>query len=179
MAYNHGREDRKWRVWKEAEEKALRECGVEYVPGSGISKYCPACAKRIQREKSNESKRRSREQKRMVCIELSAKNDRLMSALMAAKCSSTFFSGSSFFCSSMSSMESESCQSSVASVICNLRKKIEPDNKNPTYIKTVLGIGWGNDGKRAFLIRFARSPLFSLFFKNLLTAFLKTSILQM
>ena len=77
------------------------------------------------------------------------------------------------------SMESESCQSSVASVICNLRKKIEPDNKNPTYIKTVLGIGWGNDGKRAFLIRFARSPLFSLFFKNLLTAFLKTSILQM
>ncbi len=27
------------------------------------------------------------------------------------------------------------CQSSVASVICNLRKKIEPDSKNPTYIK--------------------------------------------
>ena len=22
MAYNHGREDRKWRIWKEAEEKA-------------------------------------------------------------------------------------------------------------------------------------------------------------
>ena len=40
------------------------------------------------------------------------------------------------------SMESESCQSSVASVICNLRKKIEPDNKNPTYIKTILGIGY-------------------------------------
>ena len=37
------------------------------------------------------------------------------------------------------SMGSESCQSSVASVICNLRKKIEPDSKNPTYIKTVLG----------------------------------------
>ncbi len=167
MAYNHGREDRKWRVWKEAEEKALRECGVEYVPGSGISKYCPACAKRIQREKSNESKRRSREQKRMVCIELSAKNDRLR-----------VFTKAQIF-ESVWSMESESCQSSVASVICNLRKKIEPDNKNPTYIKTVLGIGWGNDGKRAFLIRFARSPLFSLFFKNLLTAFLKTIILQM
>ena len=30
------------------------------------------------------------------------------------------------------SMESESCQSSVTSVICNLRKKIEPDSKNPT-----------------------------------------------
>ncbi len=27
MAYNHGREDRKWRIWKEAEEKLLRECG--------------------------------------------------------------------------------------------------------------------------------------------------------
>ncbi len=40
------------------------------------------------------------------------------------------------------SMESESCQSSVTSVICNLRKKIEPDSKNPTYIKTVLGIGY-------------------------------------
>ena len=37
------------------------------------------------------------------------------------------------------SMESESCQSSVANVIYNLRKKIEPDSKNPTYIKTVLG----------------------------------------
>ena len=40
------------------------------------------------------------------------------------------------------SMESESCQSSVASVICNLRKKIEPDSKTPTYIKTALGIGY-------------------------------------
>ena len=40
------------------------------------------------------------------------------------------------------SMESESCQSSVTSVIYNLRKKIEPDSKNPTYIKTVLGIGY-------------------------------------
>ena len=29
LAYNHGREDRKWRVWKEAEEKILRECGVD------------------------------------------------------------------------------------------------------------------------------------------------------
>ena len=26
---NHGREDRKWRIWKEAEEKLLRECGVD------------------------------------------------------------------------------------------------------------------------------------------------------
>ncbi len=31
MAYNHGREDRKWRIWKEAKEKMLRECGVDEV----------------------------------------------------------------------------------------------------------------------------------------------------
>ena len=53
-------------------------CGVEYVPGSGASRYCPACAKKIRREKSNESKRRSREQKRIACMKLSAKNDRLI-----------------------------------------------------------------------------------------------------
>ena len=29
------------------------------------------------------------------------------------------------------SMESESCQSNVANVICNLRKKIEPDSQTP------------------------------------------------
>ena len=29
MAYNHGREERKWRIWKEAEEKILRKCGVD------------------------------------------------------------------------------------------------------------------------------------------------------
>ena len=29
MAYNHGREERKWRIWKEAEERVLRECGVD------------------------------------------------------------------------------------------------------------------------------------------------------
>lgn len=28
MAYNHGREERKWRIWKEAEETVLREHGV-------------------------------------------------------------------------------------------------------------------------------------------------------
>ena len=66
--------------WTALPPKNCMVCGVEYVPGSGISKYCPACAKKIQREKSNDSKRRSREQKRMVCIELSAKNDRLISA---------------------------------------------------------------------------------------------------
>ena len=63
--------------WTALPPKNCMVCGVEYVPGSAISKYCPTCAKKVQREKSNESKRRSREQKRMVCIELSAKNDRL------------------------------------------------------------------------------------------------------
>ena len=29
MAYNHGREERKWRIWKEAEERILRKCGVD------------------------------------------------------------------------------------------------------------------------------------------------------
>ena len=29
MAYNHGREERKWRIWKEAEERLLRKCGVD------------------------------------------------------------------------------------------------------------------------------------------------------
>ena len=28
MAYNHGKAERKWRLWKEAEEKILRDCGV-------------------------------------------------------------------------------------------------------------------------------------------------------
>ena len=63
--------------WTALKPKNCTVCGVEYVPSSGISKYCPACAKRIQREKSNESKRRNRERNRRACIELSAKNDRL------------------------------------------------------------------------------------------------------
>ena len=29
MAYNHGTEERKWRLWKAAEEKILREHGVD------------------------------------------------------------------------------------------------------------------------------------------------------
>ena len=29
MAYNHGKEERKRRIWKEAEEKTLRECVVD------------------------------------------------------------------------------------------------------------------------------------------------------
>ena len=43
-------------------------------------------------------------------------------------------------------MESDTCHSSVANVIYNLRKKIEPDSKNPTYIKTVLGVGYKFNG---------------------------------
>ena len=31
-------------------------------------------------------------------------------------------------------------------VIYNLRKKIEPDSKNPVYIKTVLGVGYKFSG---------------------------------
>ena len=43
-------------------------------------------------------------------------------------------------------MDSDSCHSSVGNVICNLRRKIEPDSKHPTYIKTVLGVGYKFDG---------------------------------
>ena len=64
--------------WTALPVKHCTVCGVEYVPGSGISKYCPVCAKKIQRERGIEGKRRSRERKRQVCIELSAKNDRLI-----------------------------------------------------------------------------------------------------
>ena len=46
-------------------------------------------------------------------------------------------------------MDSDSCQSSISTMICNLRKKIEPDSKNPTYIKTVLGVGYKFDVKKA------------------------------
>ena len=47
------------------------------------------------------------------------------------------------------SMDSEGCQSCVVNVIYNLLKKIESDSKNPTYIKTVLGIGYKFDPKKA------------------------------
>mgnify|MGYP002511095653 CR=1 FL=1 len=43
-------------------------------------------------------------------------------------------------------MDSDSCHSSVVNVIYNLRKKIEPDSKNPTYIKTVLGVSYKFSG---------------------------------
>ncbi len=46
-------------------------------------------------------------------------------------------------------MDSDSCHSSISIVICNLRKKIEPDSKNPTYIKTVLGVGYKFDMRNA------------------------------
>ncbi len=46
-------------------------------------------------------------------------------------------------------MDSDSCQSNISTVFCNLQKKIEPDSKNPTYIKTVLGVGYKFDVKNA------------------------------
>ena len=44
MAYNNGREDRKWRIWKEAEEKVLREHGVAENERVFHKRDCPACA---------------------------------------------------------------------------------------------------------------------------------------
>ena len=46
-------------------------------------------------------------------------------------------------------IDSNSCYSSVVNVIYNVRKKIESDSKNPTYIKTVLGVGYKFDVKSA------------------------------
>ena len=43
-------------------------------------------------------------------------------------------------------MESDTCHSSVAGEIYSLRKKIAPDSKNPTYIKTVLDVGYKFSG---------------------------------
>ena len=46
-------------------------------------------------------------------------------------------------------MDSDSCHSTISTVICNLRKKIEPDSKKPVYIKTVLGVGYKFDMRNA------------------------------
>ena len=64
----------KW--WTALSLKNYVVCAVKNIPCSGIT-YCLICAKKTKREKSNESKRRGRERNRRVCIELSAKNDRL------------------------------------------------------------------------------------------------------
>nr|WP_243259617.1 winged helix-turn-helix domain-containing protein [Eubacterium sp. 1001713B170207_170306_E7] len=42
-------------------------------------------------------------------------------------------------------IDSDTCHSSVVNTVYNLRRKIEPDSKNPTYIKTVLGVGYKFD----------------------------------
>ncbi len=64
--------------WTALPAKHCMVCGVEYVPGSGVSKFCPECREKVRKAQGIETKRRSRERKRQVCIELSAKNDRLI-----------------------------------------------------------------------------------------------------
>ena len=64
--------------WTALKPKNCTVCGVEYVPCSAISKYCPECRKKIRKVRGTETKRRSRERNRQACIELSAKNDRLI-----------------------------------------------------------------------------------------------------
>ncbi len=44
-------------------------------------------------------------------------------------------------------MDSDSCHSSIVNVIYNLRKKIEPDSKNQTCIKTVSGVVYKFSGE--------------------------------
>ena len=65
--------------WAALKPKNCTVCGIEYVPNSGISKYCPECRERIRKVRGTEAKIRSRERNRQACIELSAKNDRLIS----------------------------------------------------------------------------------------------------
>ena len=65
--------------WTALPPKNCTVCGVEYVPRSAISKYCPECRGKIRKAQGTETKRRSRERSRQVCIELSAKNERLTS----------------------------------------------------------------------------------------------------
>ncbi len=65
--------------WTALPAKHCTVCGVEYVPGSGVSKFCPECREKVRKAQGIETKRRSRERKRQACIELSAKNDRLNS----------------------------------------------------------------------------------------------------
>ena len=39
MAYNHGKAERKWKLWKEKEEKILRDSGVSEDIIETISLY--------------------------------------------------------------------------------------------------------------------------------------------
>ena len=39
MAYNHGKEERKWRIWKDTEEKVLRKCGTDESTIEQIRSY--------------------------------------------------------------------------------------------------------------------------------------------
>ena len=64
--------------WTALAAKHCTVCGVEYIPGSGVSKFCPKCREKVRKAQRIETDRRSRERKRKVCIELSAKNDRLI-----------------------------------------------------------------------------------------------------
>ncbi len=41
-------------------------CGVEYVSGSGVSKFCPKCREKVRKAQGIETKRRSRERKRQL-----------------------------------------------------------------------------------------------------------------
>lgn len=45
-------------------------------------------------------------------------------------------------------MDSDTCHTSVVNTIYSLRKKIEPDCKNPFYIKTIPSMGYKFDQER-------------------------------
>lgn len=58
------------RRWTALPEKHCAVCGIDFTPKSAVAKYCPVCSKKVQREKSNESKRRNREKSRRQVVDL-------------------------------------------------------------------------------------------------------------
>ena len=36
----------------------------------------------------------------------------------------------------------EKAIAALANIICNLRKRIDPDSRKPTYINTLIGVGY-------------------------------------
>ena len=72
--------------WTALPPKNCMVCGVEYVPRSGVSKYCPACARKVKLEKANESRRRSRERKRQACMNCPQKMTDLRKLIVGYLC---------------------------------------------------------------------------------------------
>lgn len=49
--------------WTALPVRRCEKCGTEFVPGSAVAKYCPACREGIRKQQSNESKPQSHTEK--------------------------------------------------------------------------------------------------------------------